>query len=960
MSSFPTNARTGQTHKKFGRKYAYSETTGTWAPVVPLASVAEVRKTEATAASATQFYASATDLPLSGNTAGSMAFVQETNRLYLWSGTGWYNVATISPSSGYISGADSGYTLATDGTPTVITLSQTGLTSPTWSYQVTSGSIGRTATVTQSDNVFTITPSTNPKNVGSFNITFSATDGSNTILRSSAFTLSNTAPVITADPSASYSLANDGTPTIVTLAATDAEGHPITWSYQVISGSLGDTTISSEGSVFTVTPGTSNTTFNVKFIASDSVLTDETPLAEFVLEFVAQDQYYNQTTLLLKTLEPGTSRDIIDNGPSSISIGSLGASGSIGSYPFISGDSPYSPTHYSAYGEASFSYNDNLFKLGTGNFTIECWIFGNGENAGQFLNIGGMQIRLLEASYSGYGKAEVYYNGSFVGIETVAGDPNQYPTSYFRNGQWSHIALVRNSGILTLYKNGLYQSSASFTTNGTLTTANIGTNIPVCDVRFVKSAVYTSNFTPPTEPLTVIPNTVFLTFSQNNSAKFFRDASDNKLIPDIVGFTGGRAATKIPFAPTTTPTKYDPAIHGGSIFIPYVNNGPRIFSNTNTAVGPGTSDDFTLECWVNRKQEFSSSGTGTQIIGFTGVGGSGSFDIYYRYNRYYFSGTSSGNTITETLGPTYHVDRNSVYFRNFWDHLAVVRYNGTTTFYINGIAGGTTTASYGFDTVSSFRMGRWPDASPYASCGMSITDVRYVKGTSVYTSNFEPPTGKLTSISGTQLLLNFDNPKVFSELVHPLGGDVTISDAVTKYSPTSLYFDGNQVLYLASAKTSTNVNVARRDFTVEGWVHPTSSLTTLQYLLGSDQDYDLEIKIENNNLVYNNNGTTALKSLSGVTLNSWFHFAVTKNNGVVRVFVNGVSGTPVTINTDAGGRSAIGHTAIGGKFAETVNLVNASGRFTGYMEDFRITHGYARYITDFTPPTAALGFTNAE
>ena len=189
MSSFPTNARTGQTHKKFGRKYAYSETTGTWAPVVPLASVAEVRKAETTATSATQFYALATDLPLSGNTAGSMAFVQETNRLYLWSGTGWYNVATISGAAASVSGANTSYEFATDGTPIVITLSQTGLTSPTWSYQVTTGSLGRTATITQADNVFTITPSTNENDVNSFSITFTATDGSNTLVTTSEFTL---------------------------------------------------------------------------------------------------------------------------------------------------------------------------------------------------------------------------------------------------------------------------------------------------------------------------------------------------------------------------------------------------------------------------------------------------------------------------------------------------------------------------------------------------------------------------------------------------------------------------------------------------------------------------------------------------------------------------------------------------------------------------------------------------
>ena len=286
MSSFPTNARTGQTHKKFGRKYAYSETTESWTPIVTLASVAEIRKAQAVSG-ATQFYASATDLPLSGNTAGSMAFVQETNRLYLWSGTGWYNVATISGAASSISGANSSYTLATDGTPIVITLSQTGLTSPTWSYQVTTGSLGRTATVTQADNVFTITPSTRARDIGSFGITFKATDGSNTLVTTSQFSMSNTAPVIGTGPSATYALAKDGTPTVITLAATDADGHDITWSYEIVSGSLGGTTVSINGSEFTITPSTNSAdagTFQLRFVASDGASFDA-EVAEFALDF---------------------------------------------------------------------------------------------------------------------------------------------------------------------------------------------------------------------------------------------------------------------------------------------------------------------------------------------------------------------------------------------------------------------------------------------------------------------------------------------------------------------------------------------------------------------------------------------------------------------------------------------------------------------------------------------------
>ena len=285
--TFPKNARTGQTHKKYGRRYAYSETTDTWTPIVPLASKAEIKRAQASAAGATTVYATAVELPLSNNTTGELAFVQETDRLYVWSGTGWYNIATISAAGASISGANATYTLATDGTPTVVTLTQTGLTSPTWSYEVTSGSIGRTAVVTQVANVFTITPSTLAKNVGSFGITFKATDGSNTIVKTSQFSMSNTAPVIGTAPNATYTLAEDGTPTVITLAATDADGHDITWSYEVLSGSLGGTTVSIDGSEFTITPSTDTGdagTFQLRFIASDGASFDA-DVSEFALAF---------------------------------------------------------------------------------------------------------------------------------------------------------------------------------------------------------------------------------------------------------------------------------------------------------------------------------------------------------------------------------------------------------------------------------------------------------------------------------------------------------------------------------------------------------------------------------------------------------------------------------------------------------------------------------------------------
>jgi hypothetical protein len=85
--------------------------------------------------------------------------------------------------------------LAKDGTATTITAVSTDPDgyALTWSYAVTTGSLtnggGATATVSQADNVFTITPTTTTSYGGEFSITFSASDGTNTATAISAFTL---------------------------------------------------------------------------------------------------------------------------------------------------------------------------------------------------------------------------------------------------------------------------------------------------------------------------------------------------------------------------------------------------------------------------------------------------------------------------------------------------------------------------------------------------------------------------------------------------------------------------------------------------------------------------------------------------------------------------------------------------------------------------------------------------
>lgn len=133
------------------------------------------------------------DLPLSGNEAGDQAFVIATNRLYLWSGAGWYNIAIINTTPTFSTGPDASYTLASDGvTTTVISLLATDPEGFAITYSAVADSdFNGLATVSQDSSVFTITPKSEANATTSTGtLTFKATDGVNIASEISTFTLS--------------------------------------------------------------------------------------------------------------------------------------------------------------------------------------------------------------------------------------------------------------------------------------------------------------------------------------------------------------------------------------------------------------------------------------------------------------------------------------------------------------------------------------------------------------------------------------------------------------------------------------------------------------------------------------------------------------------------------------------------------------------------------------------------
>ena len=884
-SPFPSNPSNGDTFDSYGRTYEYSSVKSAWHPVSRAPKLGELTDVDTTGievgqdltyddvngeyipgyGAVSRVVATMNDLPVVKNNFGDLTFVQSNNRLYMWRGSAWTSVALV-----------------------------------------------------------------------------------------------NTSPTITVGPDGAYTLAMDGTPTVITLEAQDPEGIPITWGYAVASGSLEDTTVDVVGNEFTITPGTVNAAFDLTFTASDTV-NIATAISSFTLKFVTSDQYYNQTSILLTTpgTSAGTTYDIVDNGPNNHQLSFI--SSTRNEYPFINSNGPHTPTHYSGnFLQASQAFSDTRLRLGTGDFTIEAWVHANYWQSnsygwsGSILSNGYLEIRFSDGATNS-GRATVYNTGS-----AISGMSTPVIAGFLAVQQWHHIALVRNSGTLTLYVNGTAACSTTFTTN--LTQENFATSSleNICDLRIVKgAAVYTANFTPPTEPLTNIPGTLFLIYSQNNRDKFFSDISDNKMVQSNT--TGTNAIGATPFAPFPAADKYDPAVHGGSLYMDHGQNASRINYVTRNLPGMGTGD-YTLEFWLNRVQPNATQESAYVILESSAGQG---IAVWTSFQQFRLSiKTAASSVLNQTIDANYYgLSSNPTYFRNFWDHIAIVRSSGTTIFYINGINCGSTTLSYDITGDLGISLNRSPN-STYGT-GSFISDIRYVKGTAVYTSAFDTPTSVLTAIPGTELLLNFNNPKIINEQTYGVGGIGIVSDSVTKYSPTSMYFDGTNCLYFPPYQANYLANFQGGNFTIEAWVYLTSSLTTPQVIFAAYSNaISPGMRINNGNLeLYTVGGTTVIasKALTGISLNEWFHCAIVKYNNSSRVYVNGYGGTAVTDNnrytrTSQDARNM----SVGAWLSTTEYSSTPSNPLIGYIEDLRVTRNIARYTSDFTPPTAALGWSNAE
>jgi hypothetical protein len=154
--------------------------------------------------------------------------------------------------------------------------------------------------------------------------------------------------------------------------------------------------------------------------------------------------------------------------------------------------------------------NHPAMNLGTGDFTIEWWqARPTGQPVGNpNLNSGIMEINgllddgwwILQLSHSQGGDMRIVY------ANTILLDVELAP--YTGNGEFEHVAFVRENGTLTLYHKGIARGSVAdstdFNAQGNDMTiggmATLAGYMPIDDVRVTKDARYSGgSFSPPNE-----------------------------------------------------------------------------------------------------------------------------------------------------------------------------------------------------------------------------------------------------------------------------------------------------------------------------------------------------------------------------------------------------------------------------------------------------------------------------
>lgn len=447
--------------------------------------------------------------------------------------------------------------------------------------------------------------------------------------------------------------------------------------------------------------------------------------------------------------------------------------------------------------------------------------------------------------------------------------------------------------------------------------------------------------------------TLFLMHFDSATADF-KDSSPRRLTFTKNGTLGASSASKF-----------------GAYCYENANNTWALSGLSVDAPSPGPDfGAYSLEAWVY-PYVYPDSGMESVIV----AKGYGSFlrpGLVLQPNGQVWLRRADTENSNNTIGNQYGVAP-----LNQWTHiLAANDSRGVTRMWFNGVV---TTAAAAVNMTTTYpsnsSLYNWGIGSAYQAGGNpfrgKLDELRVVLGLSPreytlapLTAAFPDSAGSDPNFSSVALLLHGDGADGGTTIVDSSAntlvatqvgssGNVTTTAVQYAFGGTALRFAGTQAITFVRSPT---FEAASRDWTIETRIRIDSSSTTgirhIWQLFGSSINYRCNLAYETSTgrlTLYTENGagtgTNRLYS-QRVPVDTWLHIALCKEGWSYTLWVDGEAHAGIYSAFMATGNMGL---AVGTQNFSTV----ATDVFQGYIEEFRVTMGIARYPMNFTPPTTA-------
>ena len=430
-----------------------------------------------------------------------------------------------------------------------------------------------------------------------------------------------------------------------------------------------------------------------------------------------------------------------------------------------------------------------------------------------------------------------------------------------------------------------------------------------------------------------------------------------------------------------------------------VTNGSYNFTTTSsrlTATHAGfnwsNTDPFTYEMWY----KFTGRSNSDCMFDF---GAGNTFQMYVYNNQVNVYGVGGGFVIQYG---------SAGYALNTWYHAAITGDgSGNIKAYIDGQQVGSTYASPGFNiTGSKLRLNGYA-GSGYGNIGITgfYSDIRFVNGTQVYTGNFTPPSGPLTTTGGTYPSNTNVNTSITASHTKFLSGQnssgALVDNSTFGHSLTmdgtvtpSAGIEGAPVDQSSTARTisiagggahsyvtpfaqgsggaalfgeyiganstavgtlnlaaSSDFTLGTGDYCVDGWFKntmPVNTSTTHNERLFELGDNNCRIFFKNGEIKAQTNGNVQMTYSPGANFgtDTWHHFALQRESGTTKFFLGGEMKTSIADTQN--------HTTtackIGGYTGDDVD----SRKFKGYISDFRVVKGATAHTVTGSPHSGSI------